>query len=983
MEIISTISKAPPQDPGMDFDALLAEGVRHLEQLATHIWTDFNAHDPGITILEVLCYAITDLSYRTNLPIQDLLASGKTKDQPYFTAPEILSNEPVRILDYRKLLIDIPGVKNAWLDPYFPDSSIPTSEFEYGRLFSRFQFEQEFLKALIGVFVDKHSDLPPPLITLLKEFAATPNVNRFARIRDEIEQLGIGQKIDLIRQQDLKALLREMACEGSVVEVQTTRLPGFDPVYLNGLYCIYLELENDIDPSETKLVAAIKQRVLDRFHSHRGLGEDIVEVKIVESIKWCLCLNLEVNPQFDEQQVVAEVFYQLQEHFSPTIPIHSLRQLLEKGYPCDQIYNGPLLTHGFMLDEEVAQARLPEKVYRSDLLGIIMGIEGVQKVHELAIQRETGHTNQQEYRREWCEDIWMGEEPMKKVVLDHCCSRIHIQKGQFRTTIKGEDLEQHLETYQLANQPILDSSLKSPYQSTGVPREDLADYLSTQIEFPRTYGIGEHGLSVHASTLRKAQSRQTQAYLLFFDQILAAYLAQLAQVRELLSVNQSAETPTYFFQALYEVPGMRELIKDFQEKIAGEEMKDPDQIQLAWEEYQEEENKYILQLRDIVEGGESQKVRKNRILDHLLARFGEQFSDYVLHLFQPGIAPEEDPWLQPYGKYLQDKAAFLHQLPTLGSERGKAYNIKASDEHGGADIWNSFNVSGLKKRVYALLGLGQAREESLLCEPEFIIEIGMEESRDGIPRYRLLLRDKESGDLLLSSPKRNRRQKVMMDRREEAYHITAVEEAYHIFEDQKEEGFRVGLFADYEETDPKNLLLQSALLPEAQAKALQSKILRLAMPEGCEEEGFHIVEHILLRPEEASHASLELSLICDPECPVLDPYSFWLTIVLPGQSERFSHADFRAYVETTIRREAPAHIGLRFCWMSPKDLTVFEAAFRRWRLELSRSKREIAAYASALAALVECMNQIQCTCHCGTDSTPSHLCVEPSNPSIE
>jgi hypothetical protein len=29
-------------------------------------WTDFNTHDPGVTVLEVLAYAITDLQYRRN-----------------------------------------------------------------------------------------------------------------------------------------------------------------------------------------------------------------------------------------------------------------------------------------------------------------------------------------------------------------------------------------------------------------------------------------------------------------------------------------------------------------------------------------------------------------------------------------------------------------------------------------------------------------------------------------------------------------------------------------------------------------------------------------------------------------------------------------------------------------------------------------------------------------------------------------------------
>ena len=29
-------------------------------------WTDYNYHDPGITLLEQICYAITDLGYKSN-----------------------------------------------------------------------------------------------------------------------------------------------------------------------------------------------------------------------------------------------------------------------------------------------------------------------------------------------------------------------------------------------------------------------------------------------------------------------------------------------------------------------------------------------------------------------------------------------------------------------------------------------------------------------------------------------------------------------------------------------------------------------------------------------------------------------------------------------------------------------------------------------------------------------------------------------------
>lgn len=102
----------------MDYELLRAEGIRHLEELASHIWTDFNAHDPGITILEVLCYAITDLGYRANLPIADLLASPNA-DKSFFAPLDMLSNRAFTANDYRKLFIDVNAVKNAWVYKHY------------------------------------------------------------------------------------------------------------------------------------------------------------------------------------------------------------------------------------------------------------------------------------------------------------------------------------------------------------------------------------------------------------------------------------------------------------------------------------------------------------------------------------------------------------------------------------------------------------------------------------------------------------------------------------------------------------------------------------------------------------------------------------------------------------------------------------------------------------------------------------------------
>jgi len=122
MAELSTIVKNKPRPLSQDYDRLRVLGLKYIEQFSKDIWTDYNVHDPGITTLEVLNYVLTDLAYRTAMPVEDILArkgSDLTKD--FFTAREILPVNPVTFDDLRKKIIDIAGVENAWVLPYMDD----------------------------------------------------------------------------------------------------------------------------------------------------------------------------------------------------------------------------------------------------------------------------------------------------------------------------------------------------------------------------------------------------------------------------------------------------------------------------------------------------------------------------------------------------------------------------------------------------------------------------------------------------------------------------------------------------------------------------------------------------------------------------------------------------------------------------------------------------------------------------------------------
>jgi len=144
-----TISKEINLDPGKDFYALLSTGVDKIIQVASDTWNDYNEHDPGITILEQLAYALTEIGYKADLPIADLLCNFDgtidTNANFFYTPAQVLTINAITIDDYRKQLMDhFPEINNVWINKVVNETD--SSERGY-----------EVLVALKSVFDDSKS----------------------------------------------------------------------------------------------------------------------------------------------------------------------------------------------------------------------------------------------------------------------------------------------------------------------------------------------------------------------------------------------------------------------------------------------------------------------------------------------------------------------------------------------------------------------------------------------------------------------------------------------------------------------------------------------------------------------------------------------------------------------------------------------------------------------------------------------------------
>lgn len=105
----STLTIARRRAPG-EFEKFREAMLSAVQRLASHAWTDYNLHDPGVTILEQLCYVLTDINHRTSYDIDEILADFHQclalHKHGLFTPQEALSCRPVTRDDILKYILD-------------------------------------------------------------------------------------------------------------------------------------------------------------------------------------------------------------------------------------------------------------------------------------------------------------------------------------------------------------------------------------------------------------------------------------------------------------------------------------------------------------------------------------------------------------------------------------------------------------------------------------------------------------------------------------------------------------------------------------------------------------------------------------------------------------------------------------------------------------------------------------------------------------
>lgn len=820
------LNKANPLSAAEDYDFLRREGIKHIEKLSGNIWTDYNTHDPGITLLEALCYAITDLTYRTKFDMKDLLApltrNSDSWKNIFYTAREILPCNPVTLNDYRKLLIDIVGIRNAWIT-ISKDCEVP--------MYITYPSSKDF-----DVIKKEQSSLNP--------------------CNDE-------NKIQL-----------NLVFEPDKDELTTDKI-----IELNGLYKIIIEFEEDVIEKHHK--DEVRQKALHKLHSHRSICEDYVSVTAAEYKDFNLQTEVVLKEDADAEMVLAQICFCIQKYFTPNNRFYSLEELLEKGIYAEDIFEGPFLKHGFILDEELEKTDFFRDMRLSDIINDVSDVDGIIALNIFKIldnNEDINDTNDQcsneKYFDEWIDGM-KKDKLIGKLNVDDLAAQLNLEdvkasgnivsyiapvklfKSGERVTINVDRFIKLLKDLQTFDRNKKLQGHSTDFQVPIGENMNLEDFYPVQYMLPQTYKVGEQGLPMSEGNTRLVQALQLKGYLAIFEQLFLNFLSQLNNINNIFSFNESN-------------------VSDFSAKIIDHDNTDPTKLKEKISGYLHlyvDSELYIKKIQNITEPHPLFEKRRNKILDHLLARFSEQFQQY--DSLMKYLYPKDY-----LSRVIKNKTDLLADYIAISKNRGTAYNYKLEEE-----CWDlpgkddeekiSCNVSGLERRISRLIGFKDFKRK-IIAPENFMFE------------YTDTLKTK--GRIILYDDYEN---KIILIRSDEIK-TKCEDEVMHCFiengccsknflklpapkDHSRRKSHQRGQFSFILRDNDRKTLGRSIdyETEEERDKALEKA--EKALYAICHEEGMHMIEHILLRPradneEEDSSGEItgtikyELLNICLDKC---------------------------------------------------------------------------------------------------------------------
>jgi len=953
------------------FRSLRQKGIEELQQIASDTWSDHNVHDPGISLHEAFCYIITEAANQLNFSFKDLIATAKGIADANINYPSAATNLPckaVTLIDFRKIILDLPEIRNAYFDvttdskiAVFYDSVLKqltytagpnTTAILWGGLYS-IQLEMETddlnsntfnLTVVVGV-----NNIPVILTfkywdEVSAEWFAANTITAIT-LEDTVVQLAATDFQDFYSEWTINfsdgstvidfpvwvKLVDPLPAAVTIAAFVAALQPAISATVPGSPYLLYKQRLLDVQ--------VVVNKAHDAFLTNRNVGEDISLFTAMRLQEIAMDASVEITSVADPVEVFALIIFAIETFFSPRPGFQSLEQLLvNEDFKVEDVFLGPLLNSGFLSEDALNTLSKGNTIYVSDLIHLVLDVKGTATVRDLSLTTYFNNFEAIVDERN-CLKIKKGFKPaLSATKTDLVLTRNGIAISIDKTLVNARLTE--LRTTAAAGPGPGAKDLAIPFGNF----PNIGTYRSVQYELPAIYGTGSAGISLSSPPERIAQLRQLQGYLFLFDQILANTFSQLANVGDLFAIRQQ-RSKTYYYQPLYNVPGAEDLIG----YLSGLQ---------TWEDFiVTSNNDYIKLLDDAGEPDDTFFQRRNLLLDYLLARTAENRQDYAAILTSlPGDFVKQI--------ILHEKEKFLERYPALSMARAQAYNYALNKAVGigtAPDVWDTDNVGGYVKMVCAKLGFVSDKERNLyhLLSENFDL-IG--------PVGARIYRMRDNGGLeLIRSQISFSNDGFATDNIKLFLRLGRYRENYEIFQIAPGQfSFKI-VFPLPPDVPIFNISYTGAaiLANEAASENVIQTIINI-IGEKYTLEGIHVVEHILLRPRNVG-AVLSDKLfkpLTAEDTFLTDPYSHVVTAALPSgkqhdfsilndpstplvTGERLLDEEYKLFLQQTILREAPAHLLVNIFFLDI-DADPNEALFDD-RPSLQNFERKLKAWREAVA----------------------------------
>jgi hypothetical protein len=300
------------------------------------------------------------------------------------------------------------------------------------------------------------------------------------------------------------------------------------------------------------------------------------------------------------------------------------------------------------------------------------------------------------------------------------------------------------------------------------------------------------------------------------------------------------------------------------------------------------------------------------VLDTLLAIYGESFpADSFRRFNLYAIDDCED-------KIINAKIKLLSALCYLSCNRNAAFDISA-------DYWNGINATPLQQKIAILTGCDETKAGTSLIEhlnsgsSVFVSDKRYQESLDKQTQIPQAIQYGAT----IALPYRPTPQPLPATEHLRVPHNRICPEMlksgmtlsnYRLIPAQEESLWLCLACNDNAKIWPLIRMPLEEVIHYAHQ--MQTHFLHLNQ---CSE-GFHILEHVLLRPR---HAQTERKINDDF-------YAHRISIIFPGYTPRFASEGCRAWIEELVSQNLPAHILPEFYWLDFAFLAQFEQRYKLW-----------------------------------------------------